>query len=78
MAPGSPNADHRPRTALVVRTDYFYSTESTNQQGQTTTSQVRLIARRRQTRRVVAAVHERLMATATQEVRRRDERAPMV
>jgi hypothetical protein len=60
MAPGSPNADHQPKTAVVAVTDYMHRTETRNEHGQVTQVNIRLVARRRQTRRVVAAAQDRL------------------
>ena len=59
MAPGSPNAVHQSKTALVAVTDYYRSSQ-TQQQGQTTQVQVRLVARRQQTRRLLTMVQLRL------------------
>ncbi len=55
MASGSPNEGGPPRIAQMVRTDYFQKVDSDNG-----SSQVRLVSRRSDTRRVLAAVQPRL------------------
>jgi hypothetical protein len=55
MAAGSPNEGGPPRVAQMVRTDYFQKVDSDNG-----SSQVRLVSRRSDTRRVLAAVQPRL------------------
>lgn len=60
MAPGSPNATGVPKTALIAVTDYMRKTVTQNEHGQTTRVDYRLYARRRQTRRVVAAAQDRV------------------
>ncbi len=55
MASGSPNEGGPPRIAQMVRTDYFQKVDSDNGN-----SQVRLVSRRSDTRRVLAAVQPRL------------------
>ena len=60
MAPGSPNAVHQPKTAVVTVTDYMRRTETRNEHGQVTRVEYRLFARRRQTWRVVAAAQGRI------------------
>ncbi len=61
MAPGSPNSGPDGRTAVVAVTDIFRRTETRNEHGQVTQVQTRLVARRRETRRVAAAAQRRLM-----------------
>jgi hypothetical protein len=60
MAAGSPNEGIAPRTAIVAVTDDFRTTSQQNQQGGTDTVQVRLVARRRPTRRLVAMAQQRV------------------
>jgi hypothetical protein len=66
MAAESPNAVTSPKTAAVVITDYVqrHTTQTTTGQGasQTTTTQVqiKLVAKRRQTRRVVKMAQDRM------------------
>jgi hypothetical protein len=70
MAPGSPNAVGHPRRVLVAITDRIVRTQSTTTStgptGQTTTTtgpvQVRLVARRADSRRLVAMAQERISA----------------
>jgi hypothetical protein len=57
MAEGSPNAGPASRLAVIVITDYYAQSQ---QQGDTSQVQVRLAARRSQTRRVVAMAQDRL------------------
>jgi hypothetical protein len=59
MAEGSPNATAGARIAEVVVTDYYARSAQGGQQGQATQVQVRLLARRRQTRRVANRAQER-------------------
>ncbi len=59
MAPGSPNAGHQPKIAVVTVTDLLRRTETRNEHGQVTRVDMRLVARRRQSRRVVAAAQRR-------------------
>lgn len=56
MAAGSPNATRGPRVAMIVVTDYYARSQSQagGQGGQASNVQVRLVARRSQTRRVAA------------------------
>jgi hypothetical protein len=58
MAAGSPNAVADPKVALVAITDYY--AQSMQQQGQSSQMQVRLVARRSQSRRLVATAQDRL------------------
>jgi hypothetical protein len=60
MAAGSPNSSSEVRTALVVVTDYFAQSSQGQQQGQSTQVQVKLVSRRRQTRRVASAAQDRV------------------
>jgi hypothetical protein len=61
MAPGSPNAEHQAKTAVVTVTDYIRRTETRGEHGQITRVDMRLVARRRQTRRVAAAAQGRVI-----------------
>lgn len=60
MADGSPNAVPTPKIALVVVTDYIARSQSQQGQGQVNSVQVKLVARRRQTRRVVNRAQDRI------------------
>ena len=62
MAAGSPNASAGARSARVAVTDLLYRHTSRDQQGHTS-EQVRLVARRRQTRRVALMAQGRLIAS---------------
>jgi hypothetical protein len=59
MALGSPNANGAQRGALVAVTDVYVRTSTTNERGETTSSQARLVARRSQTRRLAALAQGR-------------------
>jgi hypothetical protein len=63
MASGSPNATPESRVAMIVVTDYYARSQSQagGQGGQTSNVQVRLVARRSQTRRVAAMAQDRLL-----------------
>jgi hypothetical protein len=60
MADGSPNAVSTPKIALVVITDYIARSQSPQGQGQVNSVHVKLVARRRQTRRVVDRAQDRV------------------
>jgi hypothetical protein len=62
MASGSPNATREPRVAMIVVTDYYARSQSQagGQGGQASNVQVRLVARRSQTRRVAAMAQGRI------------------
>ncbi len=60
MAEGSPNGGQGTRIALVVVTDYYARSGQAQQQGQSTQQQVKLVSRRRQTRRVASAAQDRV------------------
>jgi hypothetical protein len=64
MAEGSPNAGPRPRRALVAITDHLASTQSSSggAGGSPGPVQVRLVARRSETRRLAAYAQSRLAA----------------
>lgn len=62
MAEGSPNATPESRSAHVAVTDQVQRHTSRDQQGHTT-EQVRLVAQRRQTRRVALMAQHRLIAS---------------
>jgi hypothetical protein len=79
MSPSSPNAGDREHTAIVAVTDYYRTTQTTTSTGgmstgpggashgaqtQSTQVRVRLVARRRQTRRLVAMCQDRVEAYA--------------
>jgi hypothetical protein len=79
MSPSSPNAVSGEHTAIVAITDYYRRTQTTTSTGgpstgpggvghatstQSTQVRVRLVARRRQTRRLVAMCQERVEAFA--------------
>jgi hypothetical protein len=60
MAAGSPNATDGARDALVVITDHFTKTTTTNQDGSTASETVHLVAQRSESRRVLLMVQQRL------------------
>lgn len=60
MHEGSPNAVTTPKVAIVAITDYIARRTSSQGQGQTSQVQVKLVARRRQTRRVAATAQDRV------------------
>ena len=79
MSPSSPNAGDREHTAIVAITDYYRRTQTTTSTGGTSTGpggvghatptqstqvRVRLVARRRQTRRLVAMCQDRVETSA--------------
>jgi hypothetical protein len=59
MSPRSPNATTEPKRVIVAVTDYYRTSQSQNANGQTTQVQVRLVARRSETRRLAAMAQHR-------------------
>ena len=68
MAPSSPNAVNELKTAIIAVTDYYRASQQSQGppgpggQAQTTQVRYRLVAKRRQTRRLVAMAQERVDA----------------